>query len=70
MLRRKEKQYPLKIIKNHFIQKQQKDCIDSVKKTFNLNDEEADFISRLLSQETAKRRNFIRTLQELKNLID
>ena len=52
------------------IAKKQQKSLDIIRKSFHLSQADIDFISRLLSMDTAKRRQFIRSMQTIKDLLD
>lgn len=54
---------------DYYIRKKQQDSLISVKDAYHLDKTEADFLSHFLSQEPAKRKRFLKTLNDLKDFI-
>ncbi len=54
---------------DYYIQKKQQDSLISIKDAYHLDKTEADFLSHFLSQDSAIRKRFIKTLNDLKDFI-
>jgi transcriptional regulator with XRE-family HTH domain len=54
---------------DYYIHKKQQDSLISIKDAYHLDKTEMDFLSRFLSQEPAKRKRFLKTLNDLKDFL-